>query len=69
MTLRHRCSLVTLLHIFKTPFYSNTYGKLPLRKIFQGNASFTIVQIHFFIVRSILEHGNAVQSLAIVELQ
>ena len=28
ITLRHRCSLVNLLHIFRTPFYKNTSGGL-----------------------------------------
>ena len=28
ITLRHRCSLVDLLHIFRIPFYKNTYGGL-----------------------------------------
>ena len=30
ITLRHGCSLVILLHIFRTPFYKNTYGGLLL---------------------------------------
>ena len=25
---RHGCSLVNLLHIFRAPFYTNTYGRL-----------------------------------------
>ena len=29
-TLRHECSPVNLLHIFKTPFYKNTSGGLLL---------------------------------------
>ena len=30
ITLRHECSPVNLLHIFRTPFYKNTYGGLLL---------------------------------------
>ena len=30
VTLRHECSPVNLLHIFRTPFHKNTYGGLPL---------------------------------------
>ena len=30
ITLRHGCSTVYLLHIFKTPFYKNTSGGLLL---------------------------------------
>ena len=30
ITLRHRCSLVNLLHIFRTPFLKNTSGQLLL---------------------------------------
>ena len=30
ITLRHRCSSVNLLHIFRTPFYKNTYRGLLL---------------------------------------
>ena len=30
ITLRHGCSLVNLLHIFRTPFPENTYGRLLL---------------------------------------
>ena len=28
ISLRHECSPVNLLHIFKTPFYNKTYGGL-----------------------------------------
>ena len=31
ITLRHGFSAVNLLYIFRTPFYKNTYGGLPLR--------------------------------------
>ena len=31
ITLRHKCSPVNLLHIFRTPFYKNTYGELLLQ--------------------------------------
>ena len=30
ITLRHGCSPVNLLHIFRTPFYKSTYGGLLL---------------------------------------
>ena len=30
MALRHGCSPVNLLHVFRTPFYKNTYGGLLL---------------------------------------
>ena len=30
ITLWHGCSAVNLLHIFRTPFYKNTYGRLLL---------------------------------------
>ena len=29
--LRNRCSPVNLLHIFRTPFYKNTHGRLLLK--------------------------------------
>ena len=32
ITLRYGCSPVNLLHIFRTPFYKNTYGELLLPK-------------------------------------
>ena len=34
ITLRHECSPVNLLHIFRTPFYKNTSGKLFLYMYF-----------------------------------
>ena len=30
ITLRHGCSAVNLLHVFRTPLYENTYGGLLL---------------------------------------
>ena len=33
ITLRHGCSPVNLLHIFRTPFYKNASGGLPLMLI------------------------------------
>ena len=34
ITLRHGCSPVNLLHIFKTPSHKNTSGGLLLKKVF-----------------------------------
>ena len=34
ITLRHGCSPVNLLYIFRTPFYKNTSGELLLNKTF-----------------------------------
>ena len=42
ITLRHGCSIVNLLHIFKTLFYKNTFGGLPFLRgcgIFGENTS------------------------------
>ena len=38
ITLRHRCSLVTLLHIFRTPFLNNAFGWLLLKGCSSGTA-------------------------------
>ena len=31
ITLQHGCSLVNVRHVFRTPFYKNTYGGLLLK--------------------------------------
>ena len=38
ITLRHRCSPVTLLHIFRTPFLNNAFGWLLLKGCSSGTA-------------------------------
>ena len=47
ITLWHRCSPVYLLHIFRTPFPKNTYGRLLLAIItlFDGKASMIIYML------------------------
>ena len=40
ITLRHGCSPVNLLHIFRTPFFKNTYGEMLLNCY--GRDSYTI---------------------------
>ena len=37
VALRHGCTRVNLLHIFRTPFYKNTYGGLPLFQYHKDN--------------------------------
>ena len=35
ITLRHGCSPVDLLHVFRAPFHKNTYGEMLLKNIVQ----------------------------------
>ena len=37
ITLRHGCSPLNLLHIFRTPFYKNTSGRLLLSLVYRSN--------------------------------
>ena len=45
ITLRHGCSLVNLLHVFRTPFPKNTFGRLLLNFVnfFLEDWSFTLL--------------------------
>ena len=56
ITLRHRCSPVNLLHIFRTPFFKNTFGRLLACSFTKSNTSCNFIEIK-------LRHGCSPMSL------
>ena len=46
ITLRHGCSPVNLLHVFRTPFLKNISGRLPLKESFERNGLMSKAENH-----------------------
>ena len=60
ITLRHGCSPVNLLHIFRTPFYKNTYGALLLTIIFTNLVTIftSLIDVHESIFSHVIPARN-----------
>ena len=60
MALRHNCSPINLLHIFRTPFYNNTYRRLILHILYKGRLP-TVIQ-----TQAEIKSPNLAQAVALL---
>ena len=64
IALRHACSPVSLLHIFRIPFYKNTSGRLPLTKYFENSLETIVVHSAYYLLLFLLNHLSVLILLA-----